>query len=123
MDVEWGGAVHYCDEIALSFHVLVEQGASSDADRLRVAYTITLDGWMQSLRTPRRVVAHRLLLRLRVARGWNMDFLVHNRTVQPCAEYNLKSRCVRSRQDQNILAEHVGETSDFCPDHYTVKQV
>ena len=35
----------------------------------------------------------------------------------------LKSRCVRSRQDQNILAEHVGETSDFCPDHYTVKQV
>ena len=36
---------------------------------------------------------------------------------------NLKSRCARSRQDQNILAEHVGETSDFCPDHYTVKQV
>ena len=35
----------------------------------------------------------------------------------------VKSRCVRSRQDQNILAEHVGETSDFCPDHYTVKQV
>ena len=38
-------------------------------------------------------------------------------------EVCVKSRCVRSRQDQNILAEHVGETSDFCPDHYTVKQV